>query len=191
MRTTPVKVCCPGGDTLMLTEAALMESPCDALDMGTGSGHMAIELAKRGFRVEASDICPDAVAAAQENAKLQNCSIRFFLSDLWRDAGKYDLVVFNPPIAGGRASVKGFFRRMPLSEFFGALLYMVNGDFRRSIMKRFVAESAGHLNPGGRLMFTSVSAEMWHSREIAAANDFDLTVVRKKGLYSAVKLTKR
>ena len=74
--------------------------PLDMLDLGTGSGILAIIGAKLGARqVVASDIDPVAVKVARENAELNQVSDRvtFFEGDLLKahTSGQYDLVVAN------------------------------------------------------------------------------------------------
>jgi release factor glutamine methyltransferase len=68
------------------------------LDMGTGSGILALYSAMRGADVTASDIDPAAISEARNAARLLGMSMTFCLSDLFTDVpGKFDLVLFNPP----------------------------------------------------------------------------------------------
>ena len=69
-----------------------------ALDMGTGTGFIAIYLTSLNYRCDASDINPTAIAAAQQNARQNNCSIRFYQSDMYESIdNKYDLIIWNLP----------------------------------------------------------------------------------------------
>lgn len=52
------------------------------LDLGTGEGTHAIELAKRGFSVTATDIASVAVQKAQTRAKREKASVRFLVDDI-------------------------------------------------------------------------------------------------------------
>lgn len=186
---TPAHVCRPGSDTVMLTEAALMEPPCSVLDMGTGSGYSAIELARRGFTVEACDICGDAVDASRQNAGRSGTGVRFFRSDLWESAGRYDLVIFNPPLSRAQPLLKGVLRRVPFSEQLGPLKYVVSGKFRREIVGRFIAGAKDHLNPGGRLLMVAMRPELPRVRALAADHRFKFDIVRRKGLYNIAKMS--
>ena len=72
------------------------------LDLGTGSGILAISLALEdpSLQVEASDLSAEAVALAKENARLNGVAerITFFCSDLLKSVtGKFDMIVSNPP----------------------------------------------------------------------------------------------
>lgn len=71
------------------------------LDMCTGSGCIAISLAKniKVPEVFAADISAEALKVAQENAKLNGVNVAFFESDLFDKLPqeKYDIIVSNPP----------------------------------------------------------------------------------------------
>jgi release factor glutamine methyltransferase len=70
------------------------------LDIGTGSGAIAITLKKQLLSLDvcATDISADAIATAKKNAASNKCSIDFFNSDLFPDSKDvYDIIVSNPP----------------------------------------------------------------------------------------------
>jgi release factor glutamine methyltransferase len=73
------------------------------LDVGTGSGCIAISLAKLlpGVKIDAVDISKEALETAERNAKLHNVIINFRQSDLLSACGSafesYDLIISNPP----------------------------------------------------------------------------------------------
>ncbi|PVH24476.1 peptide chain release factor N(5)-glutamine methyltransferase [Sphingobacterium corticibacter] len=75
------------------------------LDIGTGSGCIAISLAKKlpHANVEAMDISTEALAVAQRNAEKLDAAVRFTQFDIlnWRkwegESRIYDVIVSNPP----------------------------------------------------------------------------------------------
>ena len=73
----------------------------EILDIGTGSGCIAISLAKYlpNAKVTALDISKDALKVAKENAKLNNVDIHFINTDIfkYKSDKKYDIIVSNPP----------------------------------------------------------------------------------------------
>ena len=73
----------------------------EILDIGTGSGCIAISLAKNlpNAKVSALDISNDALEVARENAKLNNVNIEFIHTDIfeYNSEKKYNVIVSNPP----------------------------------------------------------------------------------------------
>ena len=73
----------------------------EILDIGTGSGCIAISLAKNipNAKVSALDISEKALEVARENAKLNNVEIEFITADIfdYKSEKKYDIIVSNPP----------------------------------------------------------------------------------------------
>ncbi len=71
----------------------------DILDLCTGSGCIAISLAKEvDSNVDATDISKDALEVAKNNSKLNNTNIEFINTDLYTGINKkYDVIISNPP----------------------------------------------------------------------------------------------
>ena len=75
----------------------------DVVDIGTGSGAIAISLSKEeaNFTVKASDLSCEAVEVAKENAKSLDANVEFFVGDMLNPFIernlKFDILVSNPP----------------------------------------------------------------------------------------------
>jgi len=71
----------------------------DILDIGTGSGCIAITLNKEvDSNVDAVDISDEALMVAKENNKINNTNVNFYKSDVFSNVkGKYDVIISNPP----------------------------------------------------------------------------------------------
>ena len=97
------RVLIPRPETEELVDLILTENPEESLnilDIGTGSGAIALVLAKNrpDWSVTAVDISQDALDLAMDNAKNQNLNIFFKKSDCFAEiSGKYDIIVSNPP----------------------------------------------------------------------------------------------
>lgn len=95
----------PRPETEELVELMLKEIPADAriLDVGTGSGCIAISLAKElpDALVTAWDVSPEALNVARANARKLQADVRFVECDVLAcqvdEVGLYDVIVSNPP----------------------------------------------------------------------------------------------
>ena len=101
--TVDERVLIPRPETEELVELILAENPetnLSVLDIGTGSGAIALALAKNrpDWSVTAADVSQDALDVANENAKNQNLQIFLKKSDCFTEISeKYDIIVSNPP----------------------------------------------------------------------------------------------
>ena len=103
---------------IILNEILKIKNIRNALDMGTGTGIIAIELAKRSFDVTATDISNKAIRLAMLNIKKNNVKVNIFQSDLFdKVSGKFDLIVFNSPVV---------FKRKPVINTIGNIILNFN-----------------------------------------------------------------
>lgn len=95
----------PRPETAELVDLIVKENP-DArhlLDIGTGSGCIAISLSKSlpGARVDAWDISEEALAIARKNNEELDAQVTFWRQDVFSadgmQGGSYDIIVSNPP----------------------------------------------------------------------------------------------
>ncbi|RSJ63691.1 peptide chain release factor N(5)-glutamine methyltransferase [Streptococcus gordonii] len=97
------RVLIPRPETEELVELILSENPETSLfvlDIGTGSGAIALSLAnsRPDWQITASDLSRDALSLAAENAQSCGLSLTFVQSDcLDAIQGKFDIIVSNPP----------------------------------------------------------------------------------------------
>ena len=144
----------PRADTEILVEKALawMKPGARVLDIGTGSGAIAVSLAKLGrpAQVTAVDVSDRALEIARQNAERNGTAVEFVKSDCFSalKGRKYDMIVSNPPYISAdemRGLMPEVTREPELALFGGA-----DGlDFYRRISR----EAPEYLNEDGCLLF--------------------------------------
>ena len=162
------RVLIPRQDTEILVELVLQEHGKPALksgthstempegervlDLCTGSGCIAIALAKLGrfSAVSAADISADALAVAEENLKRTGAEVTLIHSDLFSEIpGKFDVITANPPYIQSEVidtltpEVREHEPRLALDGDEDGLVFY----------RRLASECPAHLNPGGSVYF--------------------------------------
>ena len=147
------RVLIPRPETEELVELILAENPeanLSVLDIGTGSGAIALALAKnrQDWSVTAADISQDALDLASENAKNQKLNIFFKKSDCFAEISeKYDIIVSNPPyISREDESEVGL--NVLYSEPHLALFADEDG---LAIYRRIAEDATDYLKDGGKI----------------------------------------
>jgi release factor glutamine methyltransferase len=144
----------PRPDTELIVELALERLPPQGrlLDMGTGSGAIAVSIAhtRPDALVTALDVSEAALAVAGRNALDNGARVRFLQSDWFGALGpddQFELIASNPPYiaAGDEHLAQGDLRFEPT----GALTDHADG---LSALRIIVDGSPAHLAPGGWLL---------------------------------------
>ena len=143
----------PRPETEELVELILAENLKDnlkVLDIGTGSGAIALALAKNrpDWSVTAADISQEALDLSLENAKAQNLNLSFIKSDCFSEiSSKYDIIVSNPPYIS-RVDEAEVGLNVLHSEPHLALFADEDG---LAIYRRIAEESKDYLKDGGKI----------------------------------------
>ena len=142
----------PRPETELLVELANARLPKggNALDLGTGSGAVAVTLAhlRPDATLTATDLSTDALQLARRNAARHQVSVRMMQSDWYQSVeGQFDLIVSNPPyIASGDPHLsQGDLRFEPA----GALTDHADG---LQAITAIISGATHHLKPGGWLL---------------------------------------
>jgi release factor glutamine methyltransferase len=185
------RVLIPRPETEHVVEAALAErlpaSPW-ILDVGTGSGCLAVTLALEvpGSRVVATDLAPGALEVARKNARRLGAADQVFLArtDLAAglDLSRFDLVVSNPPYVD-RSEIPEISPEVCNFEPHLALFPPGAGD---SVLARLFAQCAG-LRPGVALAVEIGRGQLDAVRRHAAASGLEIVGVRED--YSGISRT--
>ena len=147
------RVLIPRPETEELVELILAENLKDnlkVLDIGTGSGAIALVLAKNrpDWSVTAADISQDALELATENANVQNLNLSFIKSDCFsKISSKYDIIVSNPPYIS-REDQEEVGLNVLHSEPHLALFADEDG---LAIYRRIAEDFKDYLNDGGKI----------------------------------------
>ena len=143
----------PRPETELLVELAIDRLPRQGrvLDLGTGSGAIAVALAysRRDASVTALDVSDAALSVARRNAAHHAVQVQLMRSD-WYAAltdQRFDMIVANPPyvVAGDAHLREGDLRFEPID----ALTDHADG---LSALRQIIAGAAQFLQPGGWLL---------------------------------------
>ncbi|WP_175060136.1 HemK2/MTQ2 family protein methyltransferase [Thermococcus sp. 2319x1] len=128
----------PAEDTFLLAENLKVKEGDVALDVGTGTGIIALLMARKARLVLGVDVNPIAVELAKENARLNGITnVEFRQSDLFENVeGKFDIITFNAPYLPGEPEE-------PID------LALVGGESGREVLDRFLEEFPSYLKENG------------------------------------------
>ena len=142
----------PRPDTETLVEWALellpLTEPAQVMDLGTGSGAMALALqqARPHAQVWGVDASQDALDVARHNAQTLGLVVQFVQSNwLHNIEGEFDVIVSNPPyIAEGDPHLPSLAQEPRQA--------LVSGPDGLDDIRLIVAQAMSHLKPGGWLL---------------------------------------
>lgn len=140
------------------------------LEIGTGTGIVALFAALNGAEVSATDINPDAVANAKYNFKKHNVKIKTYCGDIYEPIPKeekFDFIFWNHPFNFGDN----------LDE---DTLLRGGFDFQYKSLEKYIAGAHLHLNPNGKLLLgTGNFALLSKIKELAAKYDYKMKLLKK------------
>jgi release factor glutamine methyltransferase len=166
----------PRPETELLVDTALKiihsNQVLQILDLGTGSGAIALAIAANAPKVQilATDIDKSAIGLANQNARIQNVPNVQFLSGDWfipLEGKQFDLIVSNPPYIDpddphlNQGDVR-----------FEPTLALVAADHGLADIRNIVALAPTHLEPGGSIALEHGYDQAQAVRNILEANGF-------------------
>ena len=153
------RVLIPRPETEILVETVLQgqKGTCRLIDIGAGSGAIAISLAvnRPDWEILATDLSPEALEVTQQNAALHHCEERltFLQGDLFEpvqelENRRFDWIVSNPPYV----STEDFPTLSPDVREHEPEMALIAGCDGLNIIRRLVADAPRFLNPHGKLI---------------------------------------
>jgi len=151
------RVLVPRPDTETLVEWALdvltaIDAPdLSALDLGTGSGAIALALkhTRPALKVHATDASPDALQVAQANAQRLNLDVQFsqgsWLTALPKDRQRFHVIASNPPYIASQDAHLAALIHEPLQA-------LASGADGLDDIRVIVSQARDHLHPSGWLL---------------------------------------
>lgn len=191
LKVTPATLI-PRPDTELIVELALNRilqvQPCRVLDMGTGSGAIALAIAKNkpNAEVVAVDASQAALAVAIENARrLGIANVHFMQSDWFSalDGQHFDLIVSNPPyITSDDIHLsQGDLRFEPLSA-------LASGADGLDDIRRIISSAPQYLTSNGRLLLEHGYDQAESVRDLLSQRAF-MEVLSEKDLAGIERVT--
>jgi release factor glutamine methyltransferase len=143
----------PDEDSFLIAENLNIPKGAKVLDVGTGTGILALAAAKNAALVVGVDVNPKAVALAKENARANGITnAEFREGDLFSAIGgdeRFDVIVFNPPY-------------LPVEEYDLLGKAWSGGKDGMEAIRRFLVEAPSHLRENGMILLL-----------LSSLNDFD------------------
>ena len=147
----------------------------EILDIGTGSGCIAISLAKNlpNAKVSALDISSNALEVAKENAKLNNVIVEFINADIfeYQSDKKYDIIVSNPPYV--TKSEKGLMKQNVLS-YEPELALFVDDVSPLKYYESILNFSLNNLHSQGHIFFETNENYKYESNKLSQNYEYNI-----------------
>jgi release factor glutamine methyltransferase len=178
----------PAEDSFLFAENLHLNAGARVLDVGTGSGLLAILAAKQAREVVALDINPFAIRCAKQNAQRNNVAenMVFLQGDLFEplaETAKFDLILFNSPYLPSEQTEE--------QTWLGRA--WAGGATGRQVIDEFIAEAQPHLEQSGEILLlqsTLAGVEETIAKFQAAGLNAEVTVQQRLPFFETLILLK-
>ncbi len=163
----------PSDDSYLILEVTEISPNKRLLDMGTGSGIVALHAAKSGALVTAVDINPNAVQCARSNALRNDLKMDVVESDLFEKVpGLFDVIVFNPPYLPDEDGPPSWMEKA-----------WAGGGDGSDVIIGFLGDAWRHLSPKGEIFMILSSLGGLRSILRAAREQYETVMIEEKHMF--------
>ncbi len=138
----------PESELIVEKVLELSDTNLSLIDLGTGSGCLAISIAleRPNFKIFASDISPDALKIAEINSRYHKTPITFIKSDWFSEINyTFDIIIANPPYIS-----ENEYKSLPISiRRFEPKIALTAGINGLDCFKKIIMEFHKYLKPNG------------------------------------------
>ena len=175
------------GYTLDLKHEVFNDQDISLVDIGTGSGCLAVTLAleDRHIKSDATDISEDAIAIAKKNAETLKASVTFYQGDLFQplNGKKYDILVSNPPYIPNGENLEAIIKDYePHIALYGGIDGL---DYYKAILK----EAENYLNERYIIAFEHAYDKAKAIKKLCKKYLHNVRIVQKKDLQGKDRMT--
>ena len=163
----------PSDDSYLLLDVIEAKAGERFLEMGSGSGLIAIHAAKAGALVTAADVNPHAVECTRRNAMRNDVRIDVVESDLFENVeGVFDVIAFNPPYLAVEETSTAWIEKSWSGGMDGTEVSAV-----------FLEEARKYLAPGGRMYMILSSLSGLRSMLRTAREHYRSAMIEEKHMF--------
>ena len=138
----------PESELIVEKVLELSDTNLSLIDLGTGSGCLAISIAleRPNFKIFASDISPDALKIAETNSRYHKTPITFIKSDWFSEINNtFDIIIANPPYIS-----ENEYNNLPIDiRRFEPKIALTAGINGLDCFKKIIMEFHKYLKPNG------------------------------------------
>ncbi len=163
----------PSDDSYLLLRCVEVSPGQSFLEMGAGTGLVALHAAKLGAKVTAADVNPKAVECTRRNAARNGIRLEVVRSDLFEKVtGIFDVIAFNPPYLPGTASSTSWVEKA-----------WAGGEEGSEMALEFLANAWRHLAPGGGIFMVLSSVGGLMSLLKGARERYESEMLEEKHMF--------
>ena len=167
---------------LFSTELPKIVGQKSLLEIGTGTGIIGIACALNGAKVVLTDVNPDAVQVARENAKRYDPTIQVMEGDMYAPLNadeKFDFIFWSHPYNNWDEPVEDMLLRSGL-------------DYNYEALRKYIKGASQHLAPNGKLLLgTGNTADIETIVKVAHENGYSIRILKASEMPLAIDDTGR